>query len=201
MRPGPNGPETENQEIAIRGISVKNAGRDVQVAIRSTFCAGRISALHGRDSSTTLHEKWNLSRQESPLADCQGLHYCLGSRARVSAVYSSSYIYSDGSLVGLTLIVVCFGYTYHSAGEPSAAASANEEGDIRLAGASNRKSPQAAPERGIALCAQRHKRSIHQCGIHARRVTDEGTFDAGDAVRCPDGVSGCEHQAIDGKSQ
>jgi hypothetical protein len=66
MRPGPNGPETENQEIAIRGISVKNVGRDVQVAIRSTFCAGRISALHGRDSSATLHEN-GISRARNPL--------------------------------------------------------------------------------------------------------------------------------------
>src|SRR4029077_15445676 len=107
------------------------------------------------------------------------------------------------SLVGLTaiVIVVCFSHTHHSASEPGAAASSDEESDIRLGRACSRKSPKVASEPGVAPSAQGHQWGIYQRGVHARRVTYQGTFNAVDAVRRSDGVSGREHQAINRKAQ
>jgi hypothetical protein len=76
------GLETENQEIAIRGISVKNAGRDVQ-GNSFYFCAGRIPPYMER--SSPLFTRMNFC-QEFLSCRLPGLHYWQPSKS-VSSLF------------------------------------------------------------------------------------------------------------------
>src|SRR5579862_9760721 len=99
--------------------------------------------------------------------------------------------------LAVVTIVIDFSGAHHPAGKPCATGGSDKERDTGLACASKRKAPEVAFEPGIALGAKSPEWSIHQRGVprvqHTRGVADEGTLDARDAVRRPDGVASGKH--------